>query len=81
VVVVAELKNKQIGAAEDKVDGAIQQHQVNVIETVFKGIEFAMPVVAEQDLQADDEKVQRCADQQQYLFFEAFHGSKILDFF
>ena len=40
-----------------------------------------MPVIAEKNLQADDNKIQGCADQQQYLFFEAFHGIKIPDFF
>lgn len=80
VMDVTELEDEQVDAAEQEVDRAIQQHQVNVAKGVLERIEFSMTVIAEQDLQADDEKIQRCADQQQYLFFEAFHRLKLLDF-
>ncbi len=57
VMVIADLEDQQIDAAEQKVDDAVQQHQVNIIEGIFKGIEFPMPVIAEQDLQPDDDKI------------------------
>lgn len=57
VMVIADLEDQQIDAAEQKVDEAVQEHQVNIIECIFKGIEFPMPVIAEQDLQPDDDKI------------------------
>ena len=54
---VAELEDEQVEAAEQEVDRAIQQHQVNVTKGVLERIEFSTPVIAEQDLQADNEKI------------------------
>ena len=54
---VAELEDKQIEAAEQEVDRAIQQHQVDIAKGVLERIEFSTPVIAEQDLQADDDYI------------------------
>ena len=57
VVVVAELEDQQVDAAEEEVDETVEEHQVNIAKCVLKGIELSVPVIAEQDLQADDDKI------------------------
>lgn len=38
---------------------------------------MSVAIVGEQDLQPDDNEVDRSADKEQYLFSEVFHGLKI----
>jgi hypothetical protein len=57
MVVVADLEHQQVEAAEQEVDEAVEQHQVNIAKGVPERIELMVPVVAEQDLQADDDKI------------------------
>ena len=57
VVVVAELEDQQVDAAEQEVDETVEEHQVNIAKGVLKGIELSVPVIAEQNLQADDDKI------------------------
>ena len=38
---------------------------------------MTMAIITEQDLQTDNDEVDRRADEDQYLFSEAFHGLKI----
>jgi hypothetical protein len=57
MVVVADLEDQQVGAAEQEVDEAVQQHEINIAKGVPERIEFSVPVIAKQDLHADDDKV------------------------
>jgi hypothetical protein len=57
VVVVAKLEDQQVDAAEQEVDETVEEHQVNIAKGVLKGIELSVPVIAEQNLQADDDKI------------------------
>jgi len=54
---VTELKDEQVDAAEQEVDSAIQQHQIQTAQRVFERIEPAVPKITEEDLQSDDEKI------------------------
>lgn len=80
MMIVAKLEDEEVDTAEQEIDRAVEKHQVKVAQCIAEGIELAMPVIAEENLQANDNKIQRCADQQQYLLFEVFHALKILDF-
>jgi hypothetical protein len=57
VVDIAALKNEQIYHSEEEIDGAIEEHQVEIADGVFERIEFSVPSIAKQDLQADDDEI------------------------
>ena len=83
VMPVTDIEDHEIDPAEQQIDAAVQEHQINIGKRIFPGIGLAlivivvtMSVVAEQDFESDYDKVQRCADEEQYLFSEVFHGVK-----
>lgn len=61
---VAIAEYEEVEGAEEQVDAAIEEHQVEVGEGIFDCIGFFMAVVAQEDLQADDDAVQRGTDQE-----------------
>ena len=90
---VTEFQYDEVEGAEQKVETAIQEHQVNIGKGVRDGIggmavmrgvcmmrvmPVAPLVIAQQDLHADDDKVQRSTYKDEYLFAQAFHASKII---
>src|SRR6185312_12976631 len=83
VMLVAGTEHQERNGAEKQVNAAIEQHQVDIRERIFPGVCFAgvrmmmMAIIAEQDLHTDNDEVDRRADEDQYLFSEAFHGLKI----
>ena len=71
VVLIASGKDQQIDTAEEQIDTAVEQHQVYIGKRIFPGISLvgmvmimmmAVAIIAEQDFQSDDDKVERCAD-------------------
>jgi hypothetical protein len=57
VIAVAELKDQQVAAAKKEINEAVEEHQVNIAQGIFKGIEIAVPEIGKQDLQPDDDKI------------------------
>lgn len=57
VVEITELQDDQVDAAEQQIDGAVQDHQVKIGDGVPDRIAFPMPVIAQQDFQADDDQI------------------------
>ena len=67
-MVVANLEDQQVDTTEQQIDDTVQQHQVNIIQGIFKSVEPPAPVIAQKDFQADDDEIQGRTDQQEYLF-------------
>src|SRR5579863_8478370 len=85
---VADDKDRDINGSEQQVDDAVQEHEIDVCKGIFPGVGLTAtgPVVrsgpdvakiGEQDLQPDNDNIQRGADQNKYLFSEVFHDVKI----
>ena len=54
VMTVAKLEDDQVEAAEEQVDAAVEQHQVNIGNGILPGISLAMAIVGKEDFQTDD---------------------------
>ena len=94
VMPVGKVQHQEIDTPEQEVDPAVQQHEINVGQCVFPGINPAgslirvimgvvvavMPgaVITQQDLKPDNDKVQGSAYKKEYLFSEVFHDLKII---
>lgn len=73
---VTVVEDHEIAGAENEVDAPVEEHQKEIGECIFNGIEFPVAIVAEQNLQSDDDTIHRGSDQKEYLFLEVFHGAK-----
>src|ERR1700744_3138259 len=78
VMTIAKLEDDQVDATEEQVDAAVEQHQVNIGNSILPGISLAVAIVGKEDFQTDDNQVDRGADQYKYLFPEVFHVLKLI---
>ena len=53
---------------EKQIQTAVQQHEVNVLQGILQGIAGLLPFLADEEFQADDDQVQRRADEDEQLF-------------
>jgi len=57
VMPVAGVQYKKIYSSEEQIDPTVQEHQVEIGQGIFPGIQLTMPVIAQQDFRTDDENV------------------------
>jgi hypothetical protein len=78
MMTIAKAQDEKICASGEKVEESVEEHEINIGQCVPPGIKFPVAVMAQQDLDGDDNDIKRTADQDQYLFSKAFHAAKIL---
>jgi len=64
----------QVSPSEEQIDRAVEQHQVQVRSRVFPAIHLTMPVITQQQLNANNDDIQRRTNQEKNLFFQRIHG-------
>ena len=65
-VIIKKGKNEEeINPAKQEIDTCIQEHQVDILDRIFPAITFLLVQMAENKLQPDHDKIDRCADQDQ----------------
>jgi hypothetical protein len=78
VMMVAELQDHQVNAAEEQVDAAVEQHKIAIGKRIFPGIDFfVLTIIAKKEFQPNDDDIDRGADENKYLFPEVFHCRKV----
>lgn len=74
-VIVEENVNSEVENAEQHVDSHICQHEVDVRQDVFPGVQTSFLVAGNQNLRTNNEDIDRCADKNYKLFAKIFHSS------
>ena len=78
MVLIAHGEDQEIDAAEEKIDPAVEQHQVAVRQRIPDRIGLLMlPIVTKQEFKPNDDQIDGRTDENEYLFPEVFHGLKI----
>ena len=57
MMVVTDLQDQQVDTTEQQVDDTVQQHQVNIIQRIFEGVECTSTVVAQKNFHAYDDEI------------------------